>query len=84
MQQATVVDVSPEIAIEAAKVSSEKSIPTADSLILATAKFIYATLYTQDNDFKGFDNVVFLKKRFRSISSLPLSIVFHPSTPLAF
>lgn len=62
MQQSNVIEVTEQIAINAAKLSVVNSIPMADSLIIATAQIIDATIYTQDNDFKGFDNVMFFKK----------------------
>lgn len=62
LQQSNVIEVTEQIAINAAKLSVVNSIPMADSLIIATAQSIDATIYTQDNDFKGFDNVMFFKK----------------------
>lgn len=62
MQQSNVIEVTEQIAINAAKLSVVNSIPMADSLIIATAQSIDATIYTQDNDFKGFDNVISFKK----------------------
>ncbi len=60
MQQATVVDVSPPIALDAAKLSAELKLPMADSLILATARAYSATVWTQDADFKGLPDVKFI------------------------
>ena len=62
MQQATVVDVTPSIAMAAAKVSHEGRLPMADSLILITAREHEATLWTQDSDFKGLPEVKWVKK----------------------
>jgi len=62
MQQAEILEVTPQIAIDGAKISIEKEIPMADSLIIATAKSVGAKIWTQDYDFKGFDNVMFFKK----------------------
>ena len=62
MQQGKVVDVTPSIAISAAKMSHEKKLPMADSLILVTAQESNATLWTQDADFKGFPQVQYVTK----------------------
>jgi toxin FitB len=62
MQQAKVVDISLPIAIQAAKLSFEKKLPMADSLIYITAKQNDAIVWTQDNDFKNLDNVKYFKK----------------------
>jgi len=62
MQQATVIDVTSSISMSAAKLSAEYKLPLADSLILTTAQFHNATLWTQDADFKGFDCIQYIKK----------------------
>src|SRR5512136_400018 len=53
MMQGQVVDIDPELALSAAKLSLDLSIPLADSMILATARAYEATLWTQDEHFKG-------------------------------
>jgi toxin FitB len=63
MQQAKVVEVNTTIAISAAKISYDKNIPMADSLIYTTARFFNATVWTQDYDFKDLDGVKFIKKK---------------------
>jgi predicted nucleic acid-binding protein len=35
----------------------------ADSIILATGRFYQATVWTQDADFKGLDDVQFIRKK---------------------
>lgn len=62
MQQSNVIEVTEQIAVEAAKLSVANSIPMADSIVIATAQSIDATIYTQDNDFRGFKNVKFFKE----------------------
>ena len=62
MQQSTVVDVTPSIAMTAAKASHDLKLPMADSLILTTAREYHATLWTQDADFKGIPDVQWVKK----------------------
>jgi toxin FitB len=52
MRKGTVVDLTASLAIAAAKLSLEHSLPMADSIILATANEFNATLWTQDADFK--------------------------------
>ncbi len=63
MQQGTVVDLNASIAISAAKISLELGIPMADSAILATARAYDATLWTQDEDFKGLGGVKYRKRK---------------------
>ena len=62
MQQAKVIDVTPSIAIQAAKFSYEFKIPMADSIIYTTAKMNDSVVWTQDNDFKNLDGVKYNKK----------------------
>ena len=56
------VDLTQEIAINAAKISSDLKIAMADSVILATARAHDATLWTQDVDFEGIEGVKFVRK----------------------
>jgi predicted nucleic acid-binding protein len=62
MQQAQVVDVTSAISLFAARISHEIKLPMADSLILATAKSMNATLWTQDSDFKEIPDVKYINK----------------------
>lgn len=64
MQQGTVVELTADIALIAAKISHEEQLPMADSLILATAEARAATLWTQDADFEGKPGVRFARPRF--------------------
>lgn len=57
MLQATVVDLTPAIALSAARISVEKRLPMADSVILATARAHDAVLLSQDADFEGMAGV---------------------------
>lgn len=57
MQQGTVVELAPSLAMVAAKTSLELSLPMADSIILATARLHDAILWTQDEHFSGLDGV---------------------------
>ena len=63
MYQAEVVDVTSEIAISAAKLSYEKKLPMADSIILMTARMNGAVLWTQDSDFQNFEDVKYFNKK---------------------
>jgi toxin FitB len=63
MKQAKVVDMDETIAIHAAKISNEKKIPMADSIIYATATIYNATVYTQDDDFKELKGVKYFAKK---------------------
>ncbi len=62
MQRGRVVDLGAELAIEAARVSHERKLPMADSIILATAWENEATLWTQDVDFEGLPDVRYTPK----------------------
>jgi len=64
MQRARViVDLTPRIALSAALLSIEHSLPMADSIILASARAYKATIWTQDIDFKEIDNVKYFPKK---------------------
>jgi toxin FitB len=52
-----------EIAVQAASISSHLKIAMADSVILATTLAYQATLWTQDVDFKDLEGVQYLEKR---------------------
>lgn len=62
MSLGQVVDLTRDLAIEAASLSLELKLPMADSMILATARSYSADLWTQDEHFKGLDGVIFLEK----------------------
>jgi predicted nucleic acid-binding protein len=51
------------IALEAARLSIQHGIAMADSVILATAQRLRATLWTQDSDIDGLPGVNFHPKR---------------------
>ena len=63
MQQGHVVDLDSNIAVSAAKISSQLKISMADSVILATAKANDATLWTQDEDFKEIEGVEYVQRK---------------------
>jgi len=59
-----VVDLNQEIAVNAARISSELKIAMADSIILATTHAFEGTLWTQDADFKGIRGVKYIEKNY--------------------
>ncbi len=63
MQKATVVDLTPTLAMTAAQLSLKHSLPMADSIILATARLYDAVIWTQDADFKNIPGVKCFPKR---------------------
>ena len=63
MKQGITVDLTAELALQAAKISLECKIPTADSIILATARENEAVVWTQDQDFKGMEGVKYFPKK---------------------
>ena len=63
MQQGSVVDLDARLALSAARVSLERRMPMADSVVLATARLHDATLWTQDADFEGLPGVRYRPRR---------------------
>jgi len=59
MQHGRVVELDGPLALYAARLSVEKRLPMADSIILATARLHRAILWTQDADFEGLPGVRF-------------------------
>ncbi len=62
MHQGRVIDLSAELALRAAQLSLEFSLPMADATILATTYSLQAELWTQDADFKGLPGVRYFPK----------------------
>jgi predicted nucleic acid-binding protein len=65
MHQGTVVDLTSPVALVAAHVSIELSLPMADSIMLATARAWDATFWSQDADFANVPAVRYIAKRDR-------------------
>jgi toxin FitB len=63
MRRGRVVDLTASMAIAASKLSLEHKLPMADSIILATAKEVNATIWTQDSAFKNMDDVKYFPKK---------------------
>jgi toxin FitB len=61
MTSGKVVELSQEIALQAALLSLEHKLPMADSLILATTRHHQAILWTQDEHFKGLEGVEYVE-----------------------
>lgn len=57
------IDLDRNIAIEAAQLSRELKLAMADSIILATAQTHHASLWTQDEHFKGLEGVKYILKK---------------------
>ena len=62
MSRGQLVDLDVDLAIAAAMLAADHRLPLADSVILATARRHGATLWTQDADFEGLDNVRYVAK----------------------
>ena len=62
MSLGAVVDLTRDIAVNAAQISLEFRIAMADSIILATTRAYNAILWTQDADFEEMDGVKFVAK----------------------
>ena len=62
MQKGTTVDLTPSLAVYAAKLSQEYNLPMADSIILATAKKHEAVIWTMDADFQKIKGVKYFSK----------------------
>lgn len=63
MNQGQVISLDTPLALAAAKISADLKIPMADSIVLATARSVNGTVWTQDTDFKGLPDVKFFPKR---------------------
>jgi toxin FitB len=66
MMQSQVVDLTPAIALGAAKISLDLKLPMADSIILATAQANNAVHWTQDGHFEDIEGVKFVAKQTES------------------
>lgn len=62
MYQGRVVSLDGILALNAAYTSGYRALPMADSIILATATFYGATLWTQDSDFSAIEGVRYIPK----------------------
>jgi predicted nucleic acid-binding protein len=65
MKQARAIDLTADIAVKAALISTERKLPMADGLIYATARAERATVWTQDEHFEGLPDVQYRKAQGR-------------------
>ena len=63
MRQGRVADLTPDIALRAARLSLEFKLPMADSIVLATGEAHEALIWTQDADFERFESVKYFRKK---------------------
>lgn len=62
MRQGNVIELDASLALLAANLGLEYSLPLADSIVYATARLTGATVWTQDSDFEGLEGVRFQSK----------------------
>jgi predicted nucleic acid-binding protein len=62
MQNATIIGISPQLAVLAAQLGKQHKLPMADSLMYATAVLLDAELYTQDKHFENLERVHYFPK----------------------
>ncbi|MBN1271548.1 MAG: PIN domain-containing protein [Candidatus Aminicenantes bacterium] len=62
MQQGEVVELTANLALEAAKLSIEEKLPLADSVMLATSRAYEALFWTQDSEFENMSGIKYVKK----------------------
>lgn len=62
MYAGMVIELDAPLALSAAKISVDLKLAMADSIILATARFTNATLWTQDEHFKDLPGVKYIEK----------------------
>jgi predicted nucleic acid-binding protein len=67
MHQGLIVDLTSNIALDAAKIGVQLKLPLADSVILATAHSHAAVIWTQDEDFKGIKGVRYIEKKTKAV-----------------
>ena len=63
MSLGQVIELDRQLSLNAAKISRELKLALADSVILATARANNATLWTQDEHFKGLEDVKYIEKK---------------------
>jgi predicted nucleic acid-binding protein len=63
MSYGRIMELDRKIAIDAARISIERKLAMADSIILASAREYDATLWTQDAHFKGMEGVKYIEKK---------------------
>ena len=61
MQMGRIADLDCAIALEAARMGVQQKLPAADSIVLATARLLGATIWTQDAHFRDVPGVRFVE-----------------------
>lgn len=64
MYNGAVIDLTRDMALEAAVISVEFKLPMADSIMLACSRATNATLWTQDEHFRGIRGVMYIEKKY--------------------
>ena len=62
MQKGKIVDLTANIAMNAAQLGLQHNLPMADSIILATAQAYGCVIWTQDSDFRNMEGVKYFSK----------------------
>jgi len=62
MKQGKEIELNSNLAIQAAKTSFDLKIPMADAIILTTARYYQALLWTQDDEFASINGVKYFQK----------------------
>jgi predicted nucleic acid-binding protein len=63
MMRGRVVELDAHLSLAAARISVQLRIPMADSIMLATARRLNATLWAQDEHFEGIEGVQYIAKK---------------------
>ena len=59
MNQGLIIPLDASLSLSAAKISAELKLPMANSIVLATARLMRGTVWTQEADFRGLPGVKF-------------------------
>ncbi len=62
MQKGKVVDLTAKLAVDASQISLQYTLPMADSIILTTARYYNATIWTQDAHFASIPGINYFQK----------------------
>jgi len=62
MQKGKIVDLTAKLAVDASQISLQYKLPMADSIILTTARYCNATIWTQDVHFANIPGVNYFQK----------------------
>ncbi len=62
MEKGRVIELTASLSMDASKLSLKHNLPMADSIILSTGLLYDCTIWTQDSDFDGIENVRYFPK----------------------